>query len=99
MKPMFGMRNELAEALWKRIDQLSRTSICPSDDLLELTPFDVPDAASATTCNKRGPASKVGANAGPRPSLDGVRRDDRGPEAPSSLGSETVPAPPATREC
>ena len=91
---MYGMSNELVNALWKRIDQLARTSICPSDDLLELTPFDVPDAASATTHNKRGPAAKVGASAGPCAPLRGVRRDDRGPEAPSSLGSETSSAAP-----
>lgn len=35
-----------------------------------------------------------GASAGPRTPSDGVRRDDRGPEAPSSLGSETSSAAP-----
>lgn len=67
------MRNELVEALWKRIDQLSRASICPSDDLLAPTPFNVPDAESATMSNKRGPALKVGASAGPCPPQDGAQ--------------------------
>lgn len=94
---MFGMKNELTDALWKRIDQLARQSICPSDDLLELTPFDVGDASNVAGV-ARGPVLKEGASAGPCASLRGVRRDDRGPEAPSSLASENLSAPPTLAE-
>lgn len=94
---MYGMRNELVEALWKRIDRLARTSICPGDDILELTPFDVSEAERGATSVKRGPAFKAGASAGPRTPSDGVRRDCRGPE-PSSSGFKTSSPLPSLAE-
>lgn len=58
--------NVLVAALWERIDRISRYSVCPSDDLIELTPdFDPTPVSSLTfeSCERGsaavGPAGYV----------------------------------------
>lgn len=52
--------NALAAALWERIERISRQSICPSDDLIELTPDFAPTPDFARTRNVARGSDAVG---------------------------------------
>ncbi len=55
---LYPETNALAAALWERIDRLSRQSICPCDDLIELIPdFDPTPDSILTSGSARGRAA------------------------------------------